>query len=209
MKIGIIGAGNIGGTAARLFSGAGHEVALSNSRGPETLQEEVEALGPNVRALTAADAAQFGEVVMEAIPFGHYEDLPTEGVAGKVFISASNYYPDRDGEIDFGGRTETGLVAEHLAGARVVKAFNTIYWEHLRDEGDASKPMAERRAIPIAGDDEEAKNVVAGLIERLGFAPVDAGTLAQSARQEPGTAVYTADLTAEEVRQALDSETSR
>lgn len=203
MNIGIIGAGSIGGTAARLFAEAGHEVALSNSRGPETLKDEVEALGPSVRATTAEEAARFGEVVLEAIPFGHYRDLPADALGGKILISASNYYPSRDGEMDLGGRAQTQAVAEHLAGARVVKAFNTIYWEHLRDQGDASKPASERRAIPLAGDDAEAKQVVADLIEQIGFAPVDAGTLAESTRQEPGAPVYNEDLTAAEARQML------
>lgn len=203
MKIGIIGAGSIGGTAARLFVEAGHEVLLSNSRGPESLKEKVEALGPNVRAVTAEEAARFGEVVMEAIPFGHYRDLPADAVEGKVFISASNYYPERDGEMDLGGRAQTEAVAEHLGGARVVKAFNTIYWEHLRDQGDPSKPMDERRAIFIAGDDAEAKQVVADLIEEIGFAPIDTGTLHESTRQEPGAPVYNEDLTAREARQVL------
>ena len=204
MNIGIIGAGNIGGTLAELFARVGHKVAVSNSRGPETLQGKVAELGPNVTAMTAEDAAAFGDIVLEAIPFGRYRDLPVELLHGKVVISASNYYPNRDGNLDFHGLTQTGLVAEHLQGARVVKAFNTIFWQHLRDQGDPSLPLTERRAILIAGDDTEAKQVVTDLIEELGFAVVDTGPLSGSHVQEPGSAVYTKDVTALEARELLE-----
>ena len=103
MKIGIIGAGNIGATAARLFADAGHDVAISNSHGPETLSELVEDIGGLVQAATIDEAADFGDVVLEAIPFGRYEELPADRLAGKIVIDASNYYPGRDGEIDLGG----------------------------------------------------------------------------------------------------------
>lgn len=203
MNIGIIGAGNIGGTLAALFARAGHKVYLSNSRGPETLEDKVVELGPNVAAVTARDAAAFGEVVLEAVPFGRYQDLPADVLAGKVVVSASNYYPNRDGSVDFRGLTQTGLIAEHLSGSRVVKAFNTIFWQHLRDQGDPSLPLAERRAIFIAGDDAAAKQVVTALIEALGFAAVDTGTLADSAAQEPGSAIYNEDITAAEAEERL------
>jgi predicted dinucleotide-binding enzyme len=184
MKIGIIGAGNIGITAAKLFAEAGHQVYLSNSRGPETLAQKVKDLGPNVTATSAEDAAKFGEVVLEAIPFGRFKELPAEALSGKVVISASNYFPERDGEIDLGGLTQTELVAQHLHGSRVVKAFNTIYWEHLRDHGDCRRPLSERRTILLAGDDPEAKALVTRLIEEIGFTAVDMGKLAGSSRQE-------------------------
>ena len=203
MKVGIIGAGNIGGTLAKLFARAGHKVYLSNSRGPETLEDKVAELGPNVTATTVQDVAASGEVVLEAVPFGRYQDLPADALAGKVVVSASNYYPSRDGSLDFHGLTQTGLVAEHLSGSRVVKAFNTIFWQHLRDQGDASKPLGARRAIFVAGDDAEAKQVVTELIEVLGFAAVDTGTLAESTVQEPDSAVYNKDLTAAEAREML------
>ena len=204
MKIGIIGAGHIGSTLAKLFAVAGHEVALSNSRGPETLSETVLDIGYGVIAATAEEAATFGDVALEAIPFGHYQELPADALAGKVVMSASNYYPERDGEIDLHGLTQTGLVAEHLKDSAVVKAFNTIFWQDLRDQGDASKPLAERRAIFIAGDDENAKTLVSELIEGIGFAAVATGSLAESAVQEPGSAVYTKDLTAADARDMLE-----
>ncbi len=203
MNIGIIGAGNIGKTAADLFARAGHKVALSNSRKPETLRETTEELGPNVTAMTASDAAAFGEVVLEAIPYGKYQELPVDALAGKILISASNYYPERDGKLDFHGLTQTGLVAEHLKAARVVKAFNTIFWKHLHEQGDTSLPLRERRAIFIAGDDADAKQVVGKLIEELGFAAVDTGTLSESAVQEPGSSVYNKELTLSEAEELL------
>lgn len=203
MKIGIIGAGHIGATAAKLFARAGHEVALSNSRGPETLADTVREIGEGAVAMTAEDAAAFGEVVLEAVPFGKYQELPAAALTDKVVISASNYYPERDGEIDFHILTQTELVAAHLEGSHVVKAFNTIYWEHLRDQGDVAKPLDERRAIFIAGDSAEAKAVVRGLIAEIGFTAVDTGVLAESSVQEPGAVVYNRDLTAREARAVL------
>jgi 8-hydroxy-5-deazaflavin:NADPH oxidoreductase len=203
VNIGVIGSGNIGATAARLFAAAGHEVAISNSRGPETLEDLVEEIGPGVRAATVEDAAGFGEVVMEAIPFGRYTSLPAERLAGKVFITASNYYPARDGELDLGGRASSELVAEHLSGARVVKAFNTIYFARLRDNGRPEAPVEKREVIFVSGDDGEAKGVVSGLIEEIGFAPVDVGTLAESRRQEPGSSIYNVAMNPDQAREML------
>jgi predicted dinucleotide-binding enzyme len=208
MNIALIGAGNIGATAARNFLNAGHTVALSNSRGPETLQDLIDDLGPNAKALTTEEAAEFGDVVMEAIPYGHVDSLPADALAGKILISASNYYPRRDGEIDFDGQTQTERVAALLPDTRVVKAFNTIYWEHLRDQGAPFLPMDERRVIPLAGNDDEAKDVVATLIEEIGFAPMDLGTLPESHRMEPGQPIYNKSLTRPEAQELLGETTA-
>jgi hypothetical protein len=208
MNIGLIGAGNIGATAARNFLNAGHTVALSNSRGPDTLQDLIDDLGPNAQALTTEKAAEFGDVVMEAIPYGHVESLPADALAGKILISASNYYPQRDGEIDFDGQTQTGRLAAMLPDTRVVKAFNTIYWEHLRDQGDPSRPMDERRVIPLAGTDDEAKEIVATLIDDVGFAPLDLGSLRDSHRMEPGQPIYNNTLTRPEAQERLGETTA-
>ncbi len=132
MNIGIIGAGNIGANAARLFADAGHEVAISNSRGPESLASLVEEIGTNARAATVEDAASFGEVVLVAIPFWRYESLPTGPLSGKIVVDAMNYYAGRDGRIAFGYLTPSELLARRLPDARVVKAFNTMYHETLR-----------------------------------------------------------------------------
>ena len=203
MNIGVIGSGNICATAARLFAAAGHRVAISNSRGPETLEGLVAKIGRGVRAATVEEAARFGEVVMEAIPFGRYESLPADRLAGKVFITASNYYPARDGEVKHGGSASAELIQQHLPGARVVKAFNTIYFVRLGENGRPGAPIEEREAIFVSGDDEEAKGVVSGLIEEIGFAPVDAGTLAESRRQEPGSPIYNVAMNPAQAREML------
>jgi hypothetical protein len=204
MKIGIIGAGHIGGTTARLFVDAGHEVAIANSRGPETLRDLVAELGPSARATTAADAARFGEMVLLAIPLKDYTTLPVDELRGKIVIDAMNYYPNRDGryeQLDSGATASTELVAAHLTGARVVKAFNTIWFEHLKTKGNKSAPVDERRAIFVSADDADAKRVVSALIEELGFGPYDMGSLHDSLHQQPDSAVYNRDVTVAEARE--------
>lgn len=207
MKIGFIGAGHIGANAAKLFAEAGHEIVISNSRGPETLEELAAELGENVRAVTSREAAEFGEVVFISIPFARYRDIPAEDLNGKLVIDSNNYYPDRDGhypDLDDGKTTSSELLAGHLKGARVVKAFNTIWFEHLKAQGDTALPPEERRAIFIAGDDERAKETVAKLIDEIGFAAVDTGTLANGGRrQQPGSAVYNKILKPEEAENIL------
>lgn len=203
MKIGIIGSGNIGSTAAKLFVDVGHTVAISNSRGPDSLTELVADLGPNARATTVEEAAAFGEIVLEAIPYGEHESLPAETLAGKIVISAANYYPQRDGEIDLDGRTQTGLVAEHLDDSAVVKGFNTMYYETLGEEARPDTPLNDRLVLFIAGDDADAKATVTALIEETGFAPFDVGLLADSAVIEPGAPVYNNPMTLDEARDEL------
>ena len=205
MKIGILGAGHIGKALAGLLAGAGHEVGISNSRGPETLRELAEELGHGVTAYSSEDAARFGELVIETVPFGHYNQLPAVQLAGKVVIDTANYYPERDGEIDLGGLSESAFMARHLPGARVVKAFNAIQAAHLESQGDTSKPNDERRAIPIASDDEAAKAIVKKLIEQIGFVAVDNGTLEDSKNQQPGTPVYGLEAGASKMREVLAS----
>lgn len=204
MKIGIIGAGNIGATVAGLAANAGHEVMISNSRGPETLGDVVGSLGSGASAGTIEEAAAYGDVVLEAIPFGHYQDIPAEPLAGKVLISASNYYPDRDGRMDLGGRADTELVAEHLRESRVVKSFNTIWSEHLATQGDTSLPVEDRRVIFLAGDDEGAKELVSGLISEFGFGPFDTGSLHDGGLlQRPGSEIYNVDMTVAQARELV------
>ena len=207
MKIGIIGAGNIGGTLARHFVRTGHEVAVANSRGPETLQEFVAELGEGARAVTPPEAIVFGEVVVVSIPLGRYRELPAEGAEGKIVIDTNNYYPQRDGhfeQLDSDRTTSSELLQAHMKGARVVKAFNAIYWVRLRDLGRPGDDP-ERIGIPISGDGKDAKAVVAGLIDEIGFEAVDAGNLAEGGRKhQPGTPVYTADLRAAELREQLE-----
>jgi predicted dinucleotide-binding enzyme len=205
MRIGVIGSGHIGATVAAKLAEAGHEVAIANSRGPETLTDVVAGIGHGARAATVDEAAAFGDVVVEAIPLHAYETLPAQALAGRIVVDAANYYPGRDGTIeaiDSGAMTSTGLVARHLEGARVVKAFNTIYWEHIRDRGrPAGDP--DRLGVPVASDDADAKRVVSDLIDQIGFDAVDGGSLAESRRQEPDTPVYGNPAGADGVRAAL------
>jgi len=206
MKIGIIGAGNIGASTAKLFIKAGHEIAIANSRGAETLADLAKEIG--AKGLDLEDAARFGEIVLIAVSFGKYRTLPAEVFQNKIVIDANNYYPDRDGQfadIDDGKVTSSELLAAHLKDARIVKAFNTIWFEHLKTKGNTNLPIEERRAIFVAGDDADAKKIVSNLIEEIGFAPVDTGNLRDGGlTQEPGTAVYNRGLTASDAQAMLD-----
>lgn len=203
MRIGIIGAGNVGSVLARLLVGVGYEVAISNSRGPASLTALVEQLGPLARAATAEEAAAFGEIVVEAIPYGRYRELPVAPLAGKIVVTAANYFPQRDGVVKFGGLNQSELVASHLAGARVVKAFNTIWFEDLQAQGDHSKALDERRVIFLSGDDAEAKAAVAALITAIGFGPLDLGSLHESSRQESDSPLFNKTMTVAEARARL------
>lgn len=205
MKIGIIGAGNIGGTLTRLLSARGHEVAVANSRGPETLAGLAAETGAH--AVPVSEVARGAEVVVVAIPEYRVPDLPAgvlDGAAPEaVVIDTGNYYPRRDGRIEpiEAGTTESRWVADEL-GRPVVKVFNTIY-SRVLSEGGSPTGSPGRIALPLAGDDEAAKAVVSRLVDELGFDPVDAGGLDDSWRQQPGTPVYGADLDAEGARRAL------
>jgi predicted dinucleotide-binding enzyme len=206
MKIGIIGAGQIGGTLTRRLSALGHEVSVANSRGPETLRTLAKETG--ARAVTAREAARAGKVVIVTIPEAHIRDLPKDLFAGVpddvVVIDTGNYYPrQRDGKI---AEIETGMTesrwVESQLGRPVIKVFNNIYARHLLERGRPAGAPG-RIALPVAGDDPTAKGIVLQLVDELGFDPVDAGGLDESWRQQPGTPVYTADLDADGVRRAL------
>jgi hypothetical protein len=205
MKIGIIGAGMIGATTARLFAAAGHEVAVSNSRGPASLAPLVEEIGSRARALTVDEAARFGDVVLLAVPWRKPEALPApDAVNGKIVIDAMNPYAEGGGLADLGGVTSSEHTRRRLPGARLVKAFNTIYYRHLAANGRPDLPTPERHAIFVSGDDEGAKAIVKGLIEDIGFGPVDLGSLVEGGRrQEPDSQLYNRAMTAREAeRQA-------
>jgi len=206
MKIGILGAGNIGGVAARLFIAAGHEVALSNSRGPESLKDLVRQLGPRAHAMTIEDAARFGEVVLLAVPWRTAEALPhPDLLEGKIVIDAMNPYRPDGGFYDLGGLTSSEHVLKRIPGVRLVKAFNTIYYVHLAERGRKDLPLEDRHCIYVAGDDAEAKSVVARLIEEIGFVPIDTGSLREGGRmQEPDSPIYNQTYNGREARQALE-----
>lgn len=206
MKIGIIGAGNIGGTLTRRLRELGHDVSVANSRGPQTLIDLAGATG--AKAVTPHEAARGQDVVIVTIPDKNIPDLPADLFTGVpndvVVVDTGNYYPrQRDGRLPGieEAPTESRWVSEKL-GRPVVKAFNNIYAQHLHDEG---KPRGTpgRVALPVAGDDAKAKAIVMQLVDELGFDPIDAGGIDDSWRQQPGSPVYTHDFDAQGVRDAL------
>lgn len=204
MKIGILGAGFIGGALAKLATDRGHEVMLS-SRHPEALAGQAARIGCAAGRLD--QAAGFGELCVLAVPLFARDGLPAGALAGKVVVDAMNYYPDRDGAIDVLDRrstTTSELVASHLPGARLVKAFNAILARDLPD--DARPPVASgRRALPVAGNDPAAVEVVAALHDAFGFDVLDAGPLADSWRFERAKPAYCVPLDRAGLQRALDA----
>jgi 8-hydroxy-5-deazaflavin:NADPH oxidoreductase len=204
LRIGIIGAGHIGGTLAALWVSAGHEVMIS-SRHPDELQGLARSLGPKAHVGTPREAAVFGEVVLVSVPYGALpqvgRDLKSE-LAGKIVLDTGNPYPQRDGEMAVAARAKGtgGASAEYLPGVRLVRAFNAINSGDLRSEAHRQgAPIA----IPLAGDDPQALQVAQQLVSDAGFVPVVVGPLARAREFDVGTAVYTRLLTAPELRQAL------
>jgi predicted dinucleotide-binding enzyme len=206
MKIGIIGAGNIGGNLTRRLTALGHEVAVANSRGPQTLADLARETG--ARPVEVAEAARGAEIVVVTIPLKAVPDLPSglfdEAAEGFALIDTGNYYPrQRDGliaEIE-AGLTESRWTERHL-GHPVVKAFNGTYAQDLLDRPlPAGHP--DRVALPVAGDDEAAKRKVRALIDELGFDTVDAGGIDDSWRQQPESPVYGLRGGVDEVTEAL------
>jgi len=211
LKIGIIGSGNIGGALTRRFRAVGHEVSVANSRGPASLADLAKETG--ARAVSVEEAARRNDVVVVTIPLKRVEDLPRELFSGApanvIVIDTGNYYPQqRDGRIDGveSGSTESAWVEQQL-GHSVIKAFNTIIAQHLLENG---KPAGTpgRIALSVAGDDPKAKATVMRLINDIGFDAVDAGTIDESWRQQPGSPGYCKDFDADGVRRAL-SEASK
>jgi 8-hydroxy-5-deazaflavin:NADPH oxidoreductase len=205
MKIGILGAGNIGAAAARLFVAAGHDLAISNSRGPDSLRELISELGPQAHAMTVRDAARFGDVVLLAVPWRTPEALPEpELLRNKIVIDAMNPYRPDGGFYNLSGSTSSEEVLKRLPGSRLIKAFNTIYYMHLASRGRTDLPIDERHTIYVAGDDAEAKALVTRLIEEIGFAAVDTGSLREGGRlQEPESPIYNKTYNAREARHFL------
>ena len=205
MRIGIIGSGSIGATLARLWTTGGHEIAIANSRGPESLAELVDSLGPLAHAMSVEDAARFGEIVVLAVPFRRPEALPrSDLVMGKIVVDAMNPYAEDGGLLDLAGKTSSAVTAERLPGARLVKAFNTMHWETLASGGRLHVPEDQRLVIFLAGDDSRAKERVSTLIREAGFAPVDTGSLAIGGRlQQPGSKIYNRPMLPAEARRTL------
>ena len=192
--LGLIGSGHIGGTLARLAVDVGLDVVLSNSRGPQTLADLVDELGPRARAATPAQAAAAGDWVVVTIPVGAIGTLPREFLVGKTVIDTGNYFAPRDGtipELEAQALADSEILQRHLAEAHVVKAFNNINYQHL-----AALPRpagaADRTTLPIAGDDVGAKKQAAELISLLGYDCLDTGSLAESWRSQVATPVFCA-----------------
>jgi 8-hydroxy-5-deazaflavin:NADPH oxidoreductase len=190
MRIGVIGAGQVGTTLSRHLALVGHDVSLTGLLIPRMV----------------CSVAEFADVVVVAVPFGRYRELPMAHVVGKPLIDTTNYDPEVDGhvaELDDDRVTSSEIVQAYLAEALVVKAFNAISWEHLRDHAHRDR-FAGRRAIPVSGDHVRAKKTAMALAEEIGFDAVDVGGLARGGRKfQPGTPVYAADLTARDLRARL------
>jgi 8-hydroxy-5-deazaflavin:NADPH oxidoreductase len=203
--IGVIGAGHIGSQVARLAIASGHDVVISNSRGPETLSALVAELGPRARAATPVEAARAGDLVVVSVPLKNYRDVPAEPLAGKIVIDTNNYYPERDGhipELDNESTTTAELLQAHLGRAKVVKAFNHIYAAELTTHGQPSG-SPNRRALVIAGDDAGAKATVTRVLDQFGFDTVDVGPLKEGWRIQRDTPGYGPRRTADELRRDL------
>lgn len=205
MKIGMVGAGMIARAVATVALRHGHEVMFSNSRGPQSLFTLQRTLGCS--AGTVEEAIDFGDIVFVGIPLKDIGSIPAEGLAGKIVLDANNYYPERDGhipELDRHETTTSEIVAGHLGRARLVKAFNAIIASDLEKDGSpAGAP--DRRALPIAGDDEAAKALVSGLVDEFGFDVVDAGPLREGFRFEEGTPAYCVRMDRQTLTEVLAS----
>jgi 8-hydroxy-5-deazaflavin:NADPH oxidoreductase len=205
MKIGIIGAGHIGGALVRRLTKLGHEVSVANSRGPASLSALAAETG--AKAVTVQEAVRDKDLVVVTIPEKSVAALPKDLFStarpDTVVIDTGNYYPKRDGRIEEieRGTTESRWVSRQL-GRPVVKVFNNIYAQHLLDHGKPAGAPA-RIALPVAGDDAKTKAIVIRLLDELGFDGVDAGTIDDSWRQQPGTPVYGTDHDAKGVRDDL------
>jgi predicted dinucleotide-binding enzyme len=205
MKIGIIGAGHIGAALVRRLTKLGHDVSVANSRGPATLSALANETG--AKAVTVQDAVRDKDMVVVTIPEKSVTALPKDlfdaARPDTVVIDTGNYYPKRDGRIEEieRGATESRWVARQLRRP-VIKVFNNIYAQHLLDRGKpAGAPV--RIALPVSGDDAKAKSIVIRLLDELGFDGVDAGSIDESWRQQPGTPVYGSDHDAKGVREDL------
>jgi len=207
-KIGIVGSGHIGGTVGILLAKAGYEV-LYSSRHPDALKDLVKTAGLKARAGTIDEAIAFGDVIVLSVPLKaipEFDAKTKEALKGKIVIDTSNPYPQRDGAIADEAKKEPGgmgtFVARLLPGARIVRAFNTVYFEDLKKTKNA---RGEKIGIPIAGDDEEALKAASELVERAGLDPVVTGGLSTSKLFDVGTAVYATSATARQIREKLNA----
>jgi len=207
--IGIIGAGHIGSQGARKAVELGYDVVISNSRGPETLQDLVAELGPKARAATAAEAAAAGDFAVVTVPLKNYKDVPAEPLAGKVVIDTNNYYWERDGRIpalDNGEATTSGMLQEHLPQSKVAKGFNHIMAKDITTDGSPAG-SENRRALATASDYPEAAELVTRLYDEFGFDTVNVGPLSESWRVERDRPAYVKRQNAVELKDNLEKAT--
>ncbi len=192
--IGILGSGHVGTNIALAAIANGYDVVLSNTRGPETMASLIDELGAHAKAATSEDAAAEGDFAVVAIPLSTVDQVPVGPLAGKVVIATINYFPERRGhiaEIDNGTTTAPGLLQRHLPQSKVVRAFNMINAEEMSHDGHpAGDPR--RRALALAGDDVEAKQLVAELYDQFGFDALDIGPLSESWRLDAGQPAFVA-----------------
>jgi predicted dinucleotide-binding enzyme len=207
MKIGIIGAGAIGGTLAGKLAAAGHEVALANSKGPESIRELAQGIGAS--PVLVEDIAIGADVVIVSIPQGRVGELPKELLSkladNVVVIDTGNYYPGlRDAAIEEieAGTPESRWVEQQI-GHPVIKVFGNILADCLVN-GSRSAGDPQRIALAVAGDDAKAKKVAMELVDQVGFDAVDAGSIEDSWRQQPGSPAYCTNLSASDLRKALE-----
>ena len=207
MKIGIIGSGHMGRALGKLLGRAGHEVVLANSRGPQSLGDALAEIDYRSRAATVSQTVAEADVVLIAIPYLAVDRVADEGGSwdGKVVIDLTNYYAERDGQrLDPHGTSSSAVVAGKLRGARVVKAFNTIWYRRLASESRPSGP--ERLVVFYAGDDPVANDTVARLIKDCGFEPIYTGSLDEGGlRQQPGSDIHNVPLTRTEAEERLQA----
>ncbi|MDP9985301.1 NAD(P)-binding domain-containing protein [Arthrobacter sp. FW306-05-C] len=203
--IGIIGAGHIGSQVARKAVELGYDVVISNSRGPETLQDLVAELGPKARAATSAEAAAAGDFAVVTVPLKNYKDVPVEPLAGKIVIDTNNYYWERDGRIpalDNGEATTSGMLQEHLLQSKVAKGFNHIMAKDITTDGTPAG-TENRRALATASDYPEAAELVTRLYDEFGFDTVNVGPLSESWRVERDRPAYVARQNATQLKDNL------
>jgi 8-hydroxy-5-deazaflavin:NADPH oxidoreductase len=203
MKLSIIGSGHIGGTLARLFVKAGHEVALVNSRGPSSLKSFADELGPDLHPVkNIEEAIAYSDVIILSIHWRVIDSLPVFNAQGKIIVDTTNPYKGDGSFYDLGDDIPSTKVMKHFTGGVIVKAFNTIWFRHLAENGRKDLSVAERRVIPLAGDDSGAKSRIAGLIGEIGFGPLDTGSLKTgTSLQNVQGLLYNKELT---VREATD-----
>jgi 8-hydroxy-5-deazaflavin:NADPH oxidoreductase len=201
MKIAIIGSGHIGGNLARLLVKAGYEVALTNSRGPSSLQHFVSELGEKLHPVTLEQAIDFGDMIIVSIHWRTLGTLPVVTTKGKIVVDTTNPYKEDGSLYDLHGDISSSKVMEHFPDSKLLKAFNTIWYQHLVENGNTSLPLDDRRVIPVAGNELEAKKTVSEIIDKIGFGPLDTGTLREGSKwQEPEGALYAKELTVKEAK---------